>query len=421
MLRAKQLAAKKIWRWYSCKKDRRLFANMKANLAKAELHLAAHLLRRLSPLEAELIRDPTVRARVRFRFTAPFPPPLLFKIYLSSSIHSPSSNYSTDHLSPHPSTSTHYFSAHRLIPPHSLAARDACVIMGKARYYDTCLRPHVMEEIGGGAGDKVTRPFEVVDRRDFQRYMAYLDTADPKDGGRGNGWRRVDGGVMLQGEAGGRSGGDLTRMLSMNKTKFEREWKKVLSGVARRRRRKEAESVRAGHGDGGARSRSPTTTHNDGSSDPTGRTRSIGYMSAGTLASQTVRSTHHKRHHHSRTAAAPTSRRNLATHRHLYQSTTAHARPSALAPHSRSPAHSRTPSDSSTSSFTDPDPDDSLFAWVDTLDLADADKWLDDGGDYVVGAVVGYGYGFEVGRGTGKGYGYGGAYGGYGVGLGYLE
>ncbi len=43
------------------------------------------VLRRLSPLEAELLKDPTIKAKIKFRFCGPqFPPFILFKIFTST-------------------------------------------------------------------------------------------------------------------------------------------------------------------------------------------------------------------------------------------------------------------------------------------------------------------------------------------------
>ncbi len=50
-----------------------------------EHSLTYEVLRKLSPLEAELLKDPAIRARIKFRFSGPeFPPFILFKIFTST-------------------------------------------------------------------------------------------------------------------------------------------------------------------------------------------------------------------------------------------------------------------------------------------------------------------------------------------------
>ncbi len=50
-----------------------------------EHSLTYEVLRKLSPLEAELLKDPSIRARIKFRFSGPeFPPFILFKIFTST-------------------------------------------------------------------------------------------------------------------------------------------------------------------------------------------------------------------------------------------------------------------------------------------------------------------------------------------------
>ena len=69
----------RAWKSYKMKKT---FAWLKSNLLKAQHSLSSDILRRLSPKEAQILKDPTSKSRIRFRFGGTsFPPLILFKIY----------------------------------------------------------------------------------------------------------------------------------------------------------------------------------------------------------------------------------------------------------------------------------------------------------------------------------------------------
>ena len=116
------------------------------------------MLRKLSPLEAELLKDPTLKARIKFRFGGTqFPPLILFKVFTSTQsaghggvcyfsgkrMIKPASEVSVGgslnssdyivHLHTHTPVSTH--------PPththtHTQAAEDARRQMGNRVFYD---------------------------------------------------------------------------------------------------------------------------------------------------------------------------------------------------------------------------------------------------------------------------------------------
>lgn len=84
----------RAWKSYKMKKT---FAWLKSHLLKAERTLGSDILKRLSPKEAQILRDPTSKSRIRFRFGGTnFPPIILFKIYTQG-------------------TPIQYFSGHKLI------------------------------------------------------------------------------------------------------------------------------------------------------------------------------------------------------------------------------------------------------------------------------------------------------------------
>ena len=69
------------------------------------------VLRKISPNEADLLNDPSVNAKIRFRFAGQeFPPVILFKIFLISN-------------------GTKYISGRRTIRPSTDVSLKICVIM----------------------------------------------------------------------------------------------------------------------------------------------------------------------------------------------------------------------------------------------------------------------------------------------------
>jgi len=76
----------------------------------------------VSPSEAELLKDPAIQARVKFRFGGTeFPPTILFKVFVSSR------------------GGVQYISGKRMIRPASEAAEDARRQMGNRKFYDQML------------------------------------------------------------------------------------------------------------------------------------------------------------------------------------------------------------------------------------------------------------------------------------------
>ena len=66
---------------------RRIFKQFQKQLIAAEKLLTTEVMKRISPREAELLRDPALRGRVRFRFGGEqFPPSIYYKIFSGSKI-----------------------------------------------------------------------------------------------------------------------------------------------------------------------------------------------------------------------------------------------------------------------------------------------------------------------------------------------
>ncbi|XP_021332053.1 uncharacterized protein CXorf58 homolog isoform X2 [Danio rerio] len=74
--------ARKIQACWRSFRDRRLFRLLMNTVRSAEQCLASAVLRQLSPKEADLLKDPSLKCKLRFRFAGPrFPPSLVFKIF----------------------------------------------------------------------------------------------------------------------------------------------------------------------------------------------------------------------------------------------------------------------------------------------------------------------------------------------------
>ncbi|PIK56092.1 hypothetical protein BSL78_06988 [Apostichopus japonicus] len=123
------------------------------------------------PAEAELLRDPSIRARVRFRFAgAEFPPIVLFKIYTHTE-----------------GTGLRYMSGKKCIRPASDAASDACRMMGHRLFYDQMIADTCQQE-----QDQITDEVDVTTTKDYMQYLSNLDEMPAHMGGRDNLWRRLD-------------------------------------------------------------------------------------------------------------------------------------------------------------------------------------------------------------------------------------
>ncbi|KAJ3046384.1 putative protein CXorf58 [Rhizophlyctis rosea] len=144
------------------------FAWLKQNLYKAEQSMTLEILRRLSPKEAELIRDPVMQAHVRFRFGGTsFPPSIMYKIFTKG-------------------MNTHYFTGKRVIQAGSKAARDSCNIMGVRLFAENMF----LEEYYS-YGSKIRDSVDVTNRIEFVQYLNTMDKRPAHQGGRNNGWREL--------------------------------------------------------------------------------------------------------------------------------------------------------------------------------------------------------------------------------------
>ncbi|XP_072284484.1 uncharacterized protein CXorf58 homolog [Pyxicephalus adspersus] len=155
------------WRCYH---NRKLFKLLKHAVRAAETCAAYGILKKVSPLEAELLKDPGMQCKVRFRFAGyEFPPFIVFKIFHHSD-----------------NQSSRYISGKRVISPSSEAAMDACKLMGHRTYYDQVIYDQLEHQTY-----KITDPVDVATFKDYMQYISHLDEMPAHLGGRDNCWRRL--------------------------------------------------------------------------------------------------------------------------------------------------------------------------------------------------------------------------------------
>ena len=166
---SKEGAALKILRAWRSFRDRRVFAYLRHAVCRAEDSLTHQVLRKISPIEAFILRDPTLHARLRFRFGgSSFPPVILYKIFVNANVQ--------------------YVAGTTQILPGSKAANDACDYMGERKYFDI-----VLSDIENCTPLSDTRLMEAPDIPVQARLKEHGQSDEHPIwlGGRGNGWRML--------------------------------------------------------------------------------------------------------------------------------------------------------------------------------------------------------------------------------------
>lgn len=163
-------AARKIERCWCSYRDKQMFKLLKYAICAAEHSLTYEVLRKVSPLEADLLRDPVVQARVRFRFGGTeFPPIIMFKIFVQSG-----------------GQGVKYYCGKKVIKPSSKAACDSLTLMGNRKFYDQLIADLCQHE-----KDKITDETDVTTLKDYMQYLSHLDECPADIGGKSNTWRRL--------------------------------------------------------------------------------------------------------------------------------------------------------------------------------------------------------------------------------------
>ncbi|XP_063161258.1 uncharacterized protein CXorf58 homolog [Candoia aspera] len=149
---------------------KRLFKLLKHTIRAAEHCISYDILKRVSPLEAELLKEPTIQYKVRFRFAgSDFPPFIVFKIFSKTG-----------------TRSNQYISGKRVITLASKAAADACKLMGYRTYYNQILQDELQYKMHG-----ITEEIDIATVRDYMQYASHMDETPAYYGGRHNCWRRL--------------------------------------------------------------------------------------------------------------------------------------------------------------------------------------------------------------------------------------
>ncbi|KAI8898906.1 hypothetical protein BC833DRAFT_587997 [Globomyces pollinis-pini] len=167
-LTPKEIAAIRIQKFYKRVLMKRTFRWLKHNLFRCERMLTREVLKRLSPTEGRLLKDPAYHVKVRFRLGGSvFPPAIYYKIYTTG-------------------FTVHYFNGHDIIHPGSQASEDAIEIMGSKLYQEKI----VMEELHQNE-NTISKIYEVTDKMEYIQYLNTLDKKAPHLGGRNNDWREL--------------------------------------------------------------------------------------------------------------------------------------------------------------------------------------------------------------------------------------
>ncbi|XP_032331561.1 LOW QUALITY PROTEIN: putative uncharacterized protein CXorf58 homolog [Camelus ferus] len=169
--RNKEISAHRIQRAWLSHLDKTVFQLLKYTVCAAEYHVTHEILKKVSPLEAELVKDPCMKCKVRVRFSGEtFPPLIVFKIFLHTEGH----GYK-------------YFSGKNLLKPSSEAVVDACKVMGEKKFYHQIMEDeHLFQKF------KITKKIDIVTLKDYVQYSSLLDETPASSGGRNNYWRRLN-------------------------------------------------------------------------------------------------------------------------------------------------------------------------------------------------------------------------------------
>ncbi|XP_027818993.1 uncharacterized protein CXorf58 homolog isoform X2 [Ovis aries] len=147
----KDVSAHMIQKAWLSHLDKTVFQLLKHTICAAEHHVTHEILKKVSPLEAELVKDPCMKCKVRFRFSGEiFPPFIVFKIFLHTEGH----GYK-------------YFSGKKFLKPSSEAEADAYKIMGRKKFY------HQIKE-----DERLFQKFKITDDTDIVTLKDYMQ--EPK-------------------------------------------------------------------------------------------------------------------------------------------------------------------------------------------------------------------------------------------------
>ncbi|CAF1163438.1 unnamed protein product [Adineta steineri] len=153
-------------------RDKQMFRLLKHAVCAAEHALSDNILRRIAPREAELLRDPSMNVKVKFRFGGTeFPPVIYFKIYVR--------NFN--------GALPKYVHGKKIINADMNARVAACKQMGNRKFYEQMLSDSLH-----GSDGRASHEIDVVTLKDYMQYSSLLDELPSYLGGRANHWRRLN-------------------------------------------------------------------------------------------------------------------------------------------------------------------------------------------------------------------------------------
>ncbi|XP_021105860.1 putative uncharacterized protein CXorf58 homolog [Heterocephalus glaber] len=162
-----EILAQKIQRAWLIHLNKTIFHLLKHTICAAEYCVIHGILKNVSPLEAGIVKDPSMKYKVRFRFSGEtFPPFIVFKIFL----HTEGRGYK-------------YFSGKNLLKPSS----SSCKMMGKKKFYQ-----QIMEDECLFQKFKVTDHVDTVTTQDYMQYSSLLDKIPASSGGKNNLWLKLN-------------------------------------------------------------------------------------------------------------------------------------------------------------------------------------------------------------------------------------
>ncbi|XP_054436981.1 uncharacterized protein CXorf58 homolog [Pteronotus mesoamericanus] len=170
-LTQKDIAAIVIQRAWLSHMDKTIFQLLKHTICAAEYCVTHEILKNVSPLEAELVKDPSIKCKVRFRFSGEtFPPSIVFKIFLHTGGH----GYK-------------YFSGKNILRQSRKASTDAYKIMGRKKFHEQIIEDELLSQ-----KFKITDEIDILTLQDYMQYCSLLDKTPASSGGRNNCWRRLN-------------------------------------------------------------------------------------------------------------------------------------------------------------------------------------------------------------------------------------
>ncbi|XP_017508708.1 uncharacterized protein CXorf58 homolog [Manis javanica] len=154
----KDISAHTIQRAWLSHMDKAIFQLLKHTICAAENRVTHEMLKEVSPLEAELVKDPSMKCKVRFGFSGKtFPPVIMFKIFHHTEGH----GYK-------------YLSGKNVLKPSSEAVIDACRIMGEKKFYHQIMEDeHLFQKL------KITEKIDIVILQDYMQELQ-MDAPDKK-------------------------------------------------------------------------------------------------------------------------------------------------------------------------------------------------------------------------------------------------